>query len=266
VSGVYSIYLKILVLLGMIIFFPGCESKSLPNQFHSGSAAQLMANSLNVMEKTGSYRFKGTGSVQYIGIGSQGAFTVTGAYKSPGYSHMKMKMKLGGANYHSETFYKNDTIYQLSNEYWKKVPFDPNTLIQPGYKPVKIILAQLPEVSLNPVSMQDGILNGKIVKVIRAPSNTRKFKIYLQKHLDRTISREPERRQELANFSKNCSVLQNYTLYVDPETKRILKILFRQNVRVTLSNKKTETHMDAEYTIYDFENDVDLPSVPGKIK
>ncbi len=262
----FFVLVKILTLIVFILSVPGCGNKSSPDQNKTVSATQLVADSLNVMKNADSYRFHGVGKVQYIGIGGYGEFTATGAYKSPGYSHMKMKMKLGKANYHSETFYKKDAIYLLSNEYWRKVPFDPNTLIQPGYKPVHALLAQVPEISLNAVFLKDDVINGKKVKVVRILSNSKKFKLFLQKQLHKTISREPDRRQELTNFLKNCSVLQNYTLYIDPETKYIVRILFRQNVRISLANKKTETHMDADYTIYDFGSGVDLPSLPIKIK
>ncbi len=256
---------RFIILLWLVLFLiSGCTTRQeLPVKQDNVSADWLLSDSLAAMKSAGSYRFSGTGSVQYMGIGEQGTFNLSGASRPPGLACLKMQMKLGGANFYSETAFRNQTAYQLINESWKRIVPDPNTLVQPGYKPVSTILEQLPQVAGAPFLERDAEVNGKKLKVINVPANAKKLKSLLEKQFTRASALEPERRPELLNFLKNSTVSQSCTLTIDPETKRILKVLFRQKVKINSSGSKPETSLSIDYTIFDFGARIAMPSFPG---
>ncbi len=255
---------QVLFLLILFMFVSGCGAQGSPAKQRSGSAAKLLSESLGVMKNTKSYSYKGSGTIQYIGINDKGAFSLAGDYQSPRNSHMTMELKLGSANYHSEILYRNQKFYQLVNDSWKMIPFSSDTLMQPGYKPANVILDQAAQLYINPVFGPDEEISGKKLAVVKVNASPKKLKLYLQKQFDRAANLEPERRRGLLNFLRTCTVTQVYTLYIDPETKQIVKILFRQNVKINLSNHITETNLSIDYTLSDFGAKFTMPSITGK--
>ncbi len=258
---------KFIILLSfLLLIISGCGGGHKSGGRKPVRADQLLAESLQTMKNARSYRFTGSGSIQYLDVNDRGTFSITGEYKYPNRSRLKIKLKLGSANYHSETFYRNTLFYQSVNESWKLKPYDPDTLIQPGYKPVSLLLEQIPQGSGSPVYSRDETVDGTVYRVVKISSNPIKLKAYLQKQFNKAIALEPERRQGLQNFLKNCAVSQDYTLYIDPNTKHIVKILFNSSVKVNLPGSKMESRLAAEYSVTGFGSSVTMPAVPGDRK
>lgn len=249
------------VLLIIPLLIVGCTDNNSAKL--AGPADKYLAGSLKLMKST-AYRFTGAGKVQYMGVQGQGNFTLSGAYKPPDQSSIKMQMKLGGANFYSEALFRNKVGYQLLNETWKKVVLDPNTLVQPGYKPVEVILAQIPQISSTPIWGQDEEVDGKKLKVIKVLANSKKLKSFLQKEFNKAIALEPERSQELKNFLKNSYISQFYTLYIDPDNNRIVKVTFSQRINLTIAENKMETQLVIDYVISDFGANVTMPALTEK--
>ena len=248
----------------LLLLLSGCRSKTPPAKRPVGSPVTLTNESLQVMKNVNSYRFTGSGAIHYIGVNHRGTFRLAGEYLSPQRSHLKMEMKLGNANYYSEVLYRAPNFYQFVHESWKMVTYSPDTLMQPGYQPVNTIIDQIAQVSTNPVFGEEVVLGGSKVTVVKLSSNPTKLKSYLQKQFNKAAAIEPERRQGLTTFLRTCNVSQGYTLYIDPATKRIVKLLFLQTVKINLSNKTMENQMSIEYSLSDFGTGVKLPTITGK--
>lgn len=251
----------------IILFSSGCITGNPVNKGSTGTAKdrgpdnRLLTETLTAMKQTKSYGYKGSGTVQYIGIDDQGVFTLQGACAGPRQSYLQLKMKLGSTGYQTETLYRDSTLYQISQQSWKIVPFSPDTLIQPSYKPVDLLLDQLSAVYSRPVVETTEELDGRKAIVMRLKSDSGKLQKYLQQQFDTTGRLEPERLTGLMNFLKSCTVSQQYTLYIDPQTKRVLKLLFRQNVKINQSDNIKESHLAIDYAISGFGTRVKLPSI-----
>lgn len=258
--------LSLLVPVIFLLVLGGCAAPRRLADVRRGSAADILSESLKVHQNTKSYRFTADGSIRYLDMADRGNFSLTGQYLAPGRSHMTMELMLGNATYYSEILYTQQTMYQILADSWRKVSFNPNTLMQPGFHPVNLLIDQIGMLAVNPSFDSDEEYQGKKLIVVKAISSPRKIRSYLQKELAKTADLEPDRRTGLMNFLSASSISQQYTLYIDPDTKQIVKLVFLQVVKINLSGKISETQLSTTYYLSDFGADVDIPGLPGQNK
>lgn len=255
-------YLFVIFTIIAMALTPGCGEK---NSSWSGSrnpAENLLVKGLDFMNETNSYRFKGTGVIDYPDVKDRGTFIISGEYQRPGLSRSHLEMTLGRASYYVDTYYKNGVFYSLFGETWSITPFDPNTLMQPAHKPVNLLLEHLRQVAGKPVLEGNVRSDGHQLQIISIKASQKKLKSLIQKEFDKAVAHEPERRQGMMNFLKILTIDQDYTLYIEPNSGMVVKILFRQVVRLNLPNSGKESHLSIDYTVSDFGSAVKLPSVP----
>ncbi|GAB4265506.1 DUF6612 family protein [Thermincola ferriacetica] len=235
----------------------------------SSSADSLLENSLEIMNSdVSSYKFNGIAIMNMGGLQGSGKIKYAGSFKAPGQLYMKTDLGTMDQTQNMELYVNNSgkVFTRVSGTEWQPYLAPPNlsNFQQPGQSQnAAQILKNLAAIAGPCEIAGSKKINGIETSVVQTSADPDKLKALISKQLTSNSHASEEQIETIKQLIKGMTIVQEYTLYVNPDTNFIHRVDLRQKTGLKMGEQEIKIVADMTFNYYDFNKPVDMPTIEG---